>query len=123
MVMLNQDLPIKLKDWRNSQQDYNTSPTSPPIITSILGKLPPGAGSVRGTEKRGTGYYCRLCLKFISPLWIRSGMWVYPACRDCFKEELALLGTDVMPAQEVKDVAILESVAEPTKDSSVTPHN
>lgn len=96
--------------------------------TTIGGKheIPPGASSIRHVRGRGTEWYCRNCLDFISPLWIRVDMRpdgiIYPACLECFYTELIESKGDVEAAiEETKDVAKIESVDSTTSASGKVP--
>ena len=72
--------------------------------------LPPGASSVQYIAKRSTEWYCHTCAAFIRPIWIRSGRIVFPACRECFFDDLPLTKSNLGMAKEVTDVAFLEEV-------------
>lgn len=65
--------------------------------------LPPGAKAVRSLANRGTGWYCQNCVAFIQPIWIRKDKAVYPACEDCFHDELPLGRRD-------RNVAVIKEV-------------
>lgn len=87
MVQLNQDLPSKLD---RSQ-------------LTMISDLPPGASKVQNVVNRGTGWYCQACMMFIAPIWIRDAEAVFPACLECFIEEVLKEGGG--------DVALLEAEA------------
>jgi hypothetical protein len=73
---------------------------------------PPGASQVRAVFNRGTGWYCQNCVAFIEPLWVRRGKTIYPACLECFLDNLILHKTDVRAAEEIKDVPLLEGAVQ-----------
>jgi hypothetical protein len=80
------------------------------MTTTSKDTVPPGASMVREVGKRGTGWYCQACAMFIAPLWIRRGRWVFPACRECFHDELAISKSAVIEAKEDADAEVIESV-------------
>lgn len=91
------DLPLKLEELQKIQPTRSD--------------LPPGADSVRRLEGRGTGWFCELCDEYISPIFIRQGRWVYPACRECFHEELDEVSDGLVDSlKEDDNVAVLEGV-------------
>jgi hypothetical protein len=88
MVQINQDLPLRLSE----------------VMTCSL-DLPPGASPVRQTVNRGTGWYCQSCNMYINPIYMRDGEAVFPACLECFVDEVLKEGGG--------DVAVLEKEAVP----------
>jgi hypothetical protein len=77
------------------------------------GNRPPGASTVKCVQNRGTGWYCDACAAFIRPIWIREGKTVFPACRECFYDDLPVFKTDLIVGEEVPDVPLLEGVVVP----------
>jgi hypothetical protein len=51
----------------------------------------PGGMSVKHVPRRSTEYYCKTCLAFIMPMWIRKQGATFPACRECFYNDLAVI--------------------------------
>lgn len=82
-------------------------PNDLPIVAnncSEVSEIPPGASDLRHIEGRGTEWYCRGCLKFIAPIWIRVADAVYPACLECFYNDLKDMTKLESAVEEVADV-------------------
>src|ERR1700758_4219866 len=94
------DLPISTRPSEAGSRDLSKD-------TTILISPPPGASAVRHIPNRGTEWYCQTCTAFIRPIWIRQGKTVYPACRECFFDDLPTSNADLGVAREVKNVALL----------------
>ena len=86
-------------------------------------EIPPGASMLRHVRGRGTEWYCRGCLSFVDPTWIRVAETIYPACLECFYTELIESKGDVDAAVEENTnvVAEAESIPAASGDASNLP--
>ena len=104
-LISSQDNPLKLTEYQPETSSSN----------SLADELPtPGTSKLRFVRNKGTNWYCGDCAAFVVPLWIRRGKYVYPACIECFYNDVR---DNFDTAKEVERVAIpVETVVPETKD-------
>lgn len=89
-------------------------PLSPNLDSTTSGSksndLVPGTTHLRQKKGKGTGWYCGSCTAFVYPIFIRRGDTIYPACLECFYDDLSLCNGSV---GEIEYVETLESPISP----------
>lgn len=71
----------------------------------------PGNSTIKKAEV-GEGYYCRECKEYVIPFFIRVGKDTFPACQDCFLNELSEAGGKLGDPVEYEPPEEIELVGE-----------
>lgn len=78
----------------------------------------PGAASLVFVKDRSTEWYCNKHKDFVWPLFMRAGLTIYPACKDCFILEVKKF--DKAEKASVMDDIISEAVGHHDGDDVIS---
>lgn len=79
-----------------------------------------GTRHVLRQAKKGTGWWCNHHENPIFPIWVKVQDAIYPACQECFMEELIANQLDLYEAIECENSDTMDenSVVELSEDSA-----